>query len=735
MPSDRTSRGTLHDLEEKVKANHSWRTCAAKILFGGAILIAFFVFARVVHAGNKQPVHLATDWSHRHLIFSPPKNLAQQLRLSSNPRYVQQWVRRNAKRGDQNAWRWNRAPVNPGLLHGDWNVFLGIDASGTAASVGAGVFPAKYSFDASSASCASDPQPDFVVYNSSLAGSATPMSAFATGTFTGVANIGDEIVVVANGTRTLTMTAGTKNANISPGVGTFNNDRSSSAYNVATNLANAINIPGNGDYVGVTASKNGASVILTAITPGSAGNSIAVSYVANGSTVFTWSSSSLVDGADGVPTIAAFDNLYSSCSGTTPSPYWAYNTGIGASAVTSASLSYDGTQVAFVQNVSGAAQLVLLRWAANNGTIASPVALTPVSNASYRTCTAPCMTTINFHGGAADTNSSPFYDFAPSDTLYVGDDNGILHKFTGVFNGTPAETTAGGWPVTLSSGHVTTGPVYDEGSGKVFIADNGGHLYSVTASGNPPTKITSGSLVATAGHGIDETPILDESNGELYVFARGDRGTNIAERAGVYQFSTGFTNGSTGTAEAIVSTNSTIPATALYPGDFDNLYYNSANGTGNMYVCGTNAGITAMWHIPINASVMGTPVPGPTLTTANVACSPVTEFNDVATDRMFVSVTGSAQTASPVSCPTNTTGCIMSFDITNPATWGTGKATSATALVLGGASGVVVDSYTTIGGASEVYYTPLSTTAGNCTTAGLQGFGGCAIQASQAGLN
>ncbi len=32
----------------------------------------------------------------------------------------------------------------------------------------------------------------------------------------------------------------------------------------------------------------------------------------------------------------------------------------------------------------------------------------------------------------ANTNSSPYYDYA-SDTLYVGADNGTLHKFTNVF--------------------------------------------------------------------------------------------------------------------------------------------------------------------------------------------------------------------------------------------------------------------------------------------------------------
>ncbi|MGA3322934.1 MAG: hypothetical protein ABSF45_00540 [Terriglobia bacterium] len=53
--------------------------------------------------------------------------------------------------------------------------------------------------------------------------------------------------------------------------------------------------------------------------------------------------------------LIAYNNLYSSCDGGTPTAYWAYNTGTlgGASATISNSvvLSLDGTQVAFVQSV------------------------------------------------------------------------------------------------------------------------------------------------------------------------------------------------------------------------------------------------------------------------------------------------------------------------------------------------------------------------------------------------
>src|ERR1035437_6529754 len=91
---------------------------------------------------------------------------------------------------------------------------------------------------------------------------------------------------------------------------------------------------------------------------------------------------------------------------------WAYNT--GGQVVTSPTLSGDGTQVAFVQNVGTRASLVLLKWAAHTGDVNNPVTLTTqTSVAAYRSCTAPCMLTIALGGTAAlDTHSSPFYDFS-----------------------------------------------------------------------------------------------------------------------------------------------------------------------------------------------------------------------------------------------------------------------------------------------------------------------------------
>lgn len=718
--------------------DHLWRVRPAQILLVAALAITLVIVVGRTSAQNGR-VPMATDWSHRHLIFSQPHSLFDAFKLSSNPRYVQQWVRRNAeKKGHGHGGNGGGGGgTEPRPIQGDWSVYLG-----NLGTVGAGNYPAKYSFDITASSCTA-PQPDFIVYNTSLAGSTTAVAAIDTGTFSARPTT-SSIITIVNGANTLVMAAEATNANLEPGIGTYNR---LGGGNGAANLAAAINIAGNGSFVGVSATSAGAVVTITATTAGAAGNNITVTSEAASN--FTWTFGNLVDGASGVATVTAYDNLYSSCSGTVPSPYWAFITGAGATAATSVVLSKDGSQVAFVQNTGGGAQLVLLKWAAGTSTVNTPQDLTGggtnVSNANYRACAAPCMTTINLSGGATDTNSSPFYDYTPgADTLYVGDNATALHKFTGVFLGTPAETISAGanvWPAVLNGvAHTLTSPVYDSNVGQIFVADDVRVLYRVDST----IGSGAGGIVATASlgsSGITDSPAVDPSIGNVYVFVRGDSAGGAAKRAAVCQFSTSFATGATctGAAEATLSTNATLPTAPFFDGDFDNAYYTSANGTGNLYVCGNSveAGVTAtaLWQIPITAGVLGTPVQGPQLTTGNFGCSPITEFMNGATDRIFVSVVNHSLTTTQIGCPLTTTGCIMSFDITNPAIWATTTATSAATGVAGtgGTSGIIIDSSAGTAGGSQIYFTPLA--AGTCTTASGQGMGGCAIQASQAGLN
>lgn len=751
----------------KMNLSKEWRIRPAQILLGSAMVIAL-AMVRGVRAGD-EPIHLVTDWSHRHVIFSPPKNLMQQFQLSGNVRYVQQFLRRNTGNpGGGDPWWWHRVHEHPNRLEGDWNVYMG-----NVGTVGAGTFPAKYSFNAGTATCGTATQPDFVVYNTSLAGSATAVAAFDTGTFSGTAATGSKITITnPNTATTLVLTAGTTNANTGTGTGTFNAGGSATAS--ATNLATAIGIAGNGSYVGVSATNPSAGVVtITATTAGTAGNSITVTGSTSPASNFTATFPTLVDGASGVPTIVALDNLYSGCTGTVPSAYWAYNTGTGDAVVTSPTLSVDGKQVAFIQSTSGGtANLVLLRWAAGSGTVESPATPTTETPTNYYNggtgCTAPCMVTIAFTAGAAlghytdgiqDTQSSPFYDYAPgSDTLYVGDNSGYVHKFNPVFNGIPAEVTTT-WPVIAAEAPLSS-PVFDSTTGYVYVnasfqvSDNsGGRLHATCATatcGTIGSGVSSGIMgPATTGATCESTgptsgdaanllmdaPIVDATNGVIYDVI-GNDGTG---KSALYQFTTGYAANSCGT-EITLGTGSTngVP---VYAGTFDNLYFSGS--AGHFYVCGNAGGDPTLYQLTVSAAgiVSGTANAGAALTTAATTCGPVIEVYNpgtsppsTANDWIFTSVQASGQTATPISCPANS-GCIMSFNVLSGASLTTSTATVGQATVAGGASGAIVDNTvpsSTLAGASQVYFTPLAT--GNCTTSTAQGIGGCAIQASQSAL-
>src|ERR1700733_8608298 len=111
-----------------MKSHSSWRVRLSQILLGVAIVFALLVVHRT-SAGN-EPVHLVTDWSHHHLIFSAPKSLGDHVRLLSNPRYVQQLARRSGERGGNgDEFRWRRAPETPDTLKGDWSLNMGPGAT------------------------------------------------------------------------------------------------------------------------------------------------------------------------------------------------------------------------------------------------------------------------------------------------------------------------------------------------------------------------------------------------------------------------------------------------------------------------------------------------------------------------------------------------------------------------------------------------------------------------------
>jgi hypothetical protein len=617
--------------------------------------------------GPQEPAELEglpDDWSHHHLVFSDPGTEEEAiqkgthddwLRIVNDPRYIMQQLKRRspaqgsaaeyvarmnemaraeeAAANEELATPQSRGPVGPVLVNPgrmvrakvrrDWSMDLG---SGT---VGAGQFPAKYTFSTTAAGlCSNSSTPDYVVYNSGKAG-------------------------------------------------------------VSGSQANII----------------------------------------------------------------AYDNIYSGCSGTVPLVYWSYYTGTGTAA-TSPVLSGDGSKVAFIETpASGAATLRILKWVSGEGSdynnpktpknSYSNTTAGAGGNTAWSTCPSgqSCLISVTFQTELdPDTTSPPWYDYA-SDTVYVGDSNGYLHEITGVFNGTPGEVTTSPWPVAVQTGYALTGPVFDDSTSLIFVGSSNpkGYLQSVNSSAG--TVVTSAQL-ATSGLGINDAPLVDSASSTVYVFV--DDAEYEGGAAAVLQFPEAFTGATTYIHERLGNNSNTIP---IYSGTFDNEYYTSANGTGNLWACGNPGGTPTLYAVGVTATNMSAAVAAAVVSNATTTCSTVTEFCSTTTgvacaagtdssatttppqnDYVFVSPQTQSATAIP-SCTANE-GCVLSYTIA------TGTPPTATysgaGAFAGGASGMIVDTQnTTPTGTLQLYFGILGSTS--CTGNGSvgSGTGGCAYQASQ----
>lgn len=871
-------------------------------------------------AAHSSFVGVPTDWTSHHLIFSAPEPGSDaEDKAQQDPRYWLQQIRRaqlqsddssatddsfgaDKKKKKQKKNKKSKKP-QPIAVDKDWSVSLG--AGGT---VGAGFFPAKYSFGTTGESCN-----DYVVYNTSQPG-LSAVAATGTGTFANNTSVAGNTVVINGvtltatgvgtdtftaepasgattvvGTVTYTWTTGTCTAftptattgcavrsattatdatnlqeaisntcsavtackvsaanpgatavisssstsivvvtNTSAAALTWSESSgqtlspagsisvasnsganfalSSNTTTAATNLKNTIN---NNAGTDVTAASATNVVTVTAATGGTAGNSLTTTETMVG---FSWGGTTLAGGTNGQASIVAFNNLYvgEGCGGTNPTTSWAYNT--GGTVVTSAVLSPDGTQVAFVHtpsSITSASSLEILRPVAGQGTVLAPATpgTTCTTGSCYTTCKAgagSCLLTLTFSVGHNDPHSSPYYDFTPgSDTLYVGDapmtegpscstsstdDCSFVHQFTGVFSGTPVETTTAGWPVIVASAPLA-GPVYT--SGTIYVSDNydgdgnGPRLHSVDTAVSPPTVAPSETLGPITGATVlpVDSVIVDASAGREYEFIGNDNAGNSS----VYQFTTDVT---VAPAKTTVGTASTT-GVPVFSGAFDNTYFTSSNGaspTGNLYVCGNAGGDPTLYQVPISLNTMaGTSVLVAAVGgTSGTQCSQVTEiYNPNVTpgttppnppfDFLLLSVTanGSATGCAGGACVMNTIATqwqpthvytlgqeIMDnraqYHIQRVTTAGTsgatepggtwshtgGNTTDGTVhwtdegLVLatanstglpaaGGTSGLVVDNVLLGTGFSQFYFSTLANSAACGTTVG------CAVQASQ----
>jgi hypothetical protein len=447
-----------------------------------------------------------------------------------------------------------------------------------------------------------------------------------------------------------------------------------------------------------------------------------------------------VTGSSTQATIVAYTNLYGtsgpsgtgcgsgSSGGAVPKVYWAYNAPVSSTdgiATLSPVIDWSGTQVAFVETVSGTAYLVLLRMANSGSTVTTATSETAAQYYnSGAGCAAPCYTTFTL--GATDTNSPPFYDYA-NDRIYVGDDAGDLHQFTTVFRGTPTVgfTTS---VVGSESSKLLTGAVVDPNSGLIFVSDNSGYLHSITSAGGTGNLLTSDQM-DTSSYGFADAPLVDSTGTTSYVYVFVN---NITSQKSLYinQFNASSSiSSSYGTALEFPSSGSYTTASPLYSGAFDNQHTTATNG--NLYFCGGSQTSGSNQTPTLYQIEMASTFSSSTVTAYNqvangaATCSPITEFynSNLATpgDYIFLSVTANGNANG---C---TGACLYNYLVPSGTSTHTGTATTGLN-VTGGASGTIIDNNVPSGteaGASQIYFFSLKSQ--NCPTTS----SGCAVQASQ----
>ena len=435
-----------------------------------------------------------------------------------------------------------------------------------------------------------------------------------------------------------------------------------------------------------------------------------------------------VAGSGTQPNIVAFNNLYSGtapgptgiCNGTPNPPFddgvsattmWSYNIqGAGGKVATSPALSMDGTKIAFVETKSlDAAHFHVLAWKSGDGvasnaqSVLSPVTINSGFAASAPAAGSGTVTDLPLGLTDDDTLSSPFVEYGV-DMAYVGNDGGKLFRIKDVFCTTPACTGAGSPAPSLdttwgASGALSTGcsgkltgPVVDGSTGNVFVGCPDGKLYGFTSAGialaNSPLTVGDG----TATGGIVDPPIVDGSNGFVYVVSGSAAGgTSVLVQAKTADLSS-----------AKVATLGIGGSFNLHAPSFNDLYFSSGTSTDwLLYAFALDSlgnSVTeygASFDLSRNLNT-GTPS-SHVFPIAAFEVHPTTEFKSGGEDRLFESVSG------------NISSNLVSFNLTTFAT-----ATSPESFVqVGtlGTSGIVVDnnaSTITSPQAASVYFSDLS---------------------------
>jgi hypothetical protein len=463
----------------------------------------------------------------------------------------------------------------------------------------------------------------------------------------------------------------------------------------------------------------------------------------------------------GQANLVGVNNLYSGANprlcAANPTVTWAYNgSTAGGAVLTSPVISLDGKRIAYVESAAGATVFHVLALKATEGTAAT-VAVTPTLNGSctgtVAVPTSSCLKSVALSATSTDTLSSPWVDYQ-TDKAFVGTDDGKIYRISCVFacalNTQPLVDWVFTLPLAGTGGAAAkpNGPVYDFPSGRLFVGDQLGELWVISASGtspslnagpvmiggggctttNPPGRTgTPAPCTASGGSfGIPDSVIMDSSGASQRIFAFSGNDGTAGASAVVAQLRMDLT-GLVRTHVGLGSVGNATTNVDIHSGTFDNKYFGAAPNTGELFVCGTGPGNTNPYHYWIgftsypvmNATPTGSIARNPTA--PGLACSPYSEIfnpninlggNDH--DLLISGLMGAG-----------TNGQIITNDISS----------GAIAIGLsnvsypGGVSGVVVDNVSTSGQASSVYFSTQGVVnVGSCTNAR------CAVKLTQLAL-
>ncbi len=430
----------------------------------------------------------------------------------------------------------------------------------------------------------------------------------------------------------------------------------------------------------------------------------------------------------GQANIVGYNNLYSAlgglgfCPGDGPNVLFAYASGTGE-VPASISLSLDGTQLAYVEDLTSGSSYFHVLTIGTTGSNGSPTAAAVPGIGNNAVDTAVLLSPEQ------SSTTEPFIEYT-SNSAYVttyswaSGGSGYLYKISPVFGGGTPQIV---WSVPVSCGapsSVPSSPVYDSISNHVFFEDTGARLDYVTDTGSSTPTVVCGNQF-TFDNTAANPPVVDTINQVVYI-GFNDNGTNEAVTEQYTTPTTGF---------GVNVGNETTTYTSPYDVDFSNDYYNcdvylggtgggSCTGTPVMYVAGTDTTtgtVPTLYAAGIAISEFAPELTGASTSTALATdaadSSPVTEFYNATTgtDYLFVGVTNNCAATNGG----GTGGCVMSLDITGGAPTVSAGTTAISAD--GGSTGIVVDNDSTDSQASSIYYATQT--------------GATLVKATQSGLN